>query len=162
MWSLPILIPTTPRLVRAGQAGAEDLRTSGGVGGGLIPKQAAAAAATATAAPGLAQGAAREKLTALLVTIADWILESGVGSNQLNNATYWDPPDAIFVNGNLARVLLAAGKITGKSEYGAVGLQWCDAFVTVQQQLTTSTGLPGGYWDTGYDVPARPIFVATI
>jgi hypothetical protein len=105
----------------------------------------------------LAQGAAREKLSALLVTIADWIMQSGVGSNQLNNATYWDPPDAIFVNGNLARVLLAAGKITGRVEYGAEGLQWCDAFVTVQQQIATSTGLPGGYWDTGYAVPVAHI-----
>ena len=61
------------------------------------------------------------KLTALLVTISDWILQSGVGSNQLNNATYWDPPDAIFINANLARVLLAAYKITGKKEYVAVG-----------------------------------------
>lgn len=90
------------------------------------------------------------KLTSLLVTISDWIMQSGVGSNQLNNATYWDPPDAIFINANLARVLLAAYKITGNADYVAVGLQWCDSVVNVQQSITTSTGKSGGYWDTGY------------
>ena len=85
------------------------------------------------------------KLTSLLVTISDWIMQSGVGSNQLNNATYWDPPDAIFINANLARVLLAAYKITGNADYVAVGLQWCDSVVKVQQSITTSTGKSGGY-----------------
>jgi len=111
-------------------------------GGGVVAGHAGHAPSSTAASPA--------KLRALLATIAGWIMRSGVGTNHLNNATYWDPPDAIFVNANLARVLLAAHKITGNETYAAEGLAWCDAAVSAQRPITTSTGLPGGYWDTGY------------
>ena len=59
-------------------------------------------------------------------------------------------PESIFVNGNLARVLLASYKLTGNTTHLREGLRWCDTFVGIQLPLETSTGKAGGYWDTGY------------
>lgn len=61
--------------------------------------------------------------------------------------------DSIFINGNLARVLLAAHKIDGGQqhpEYLGEGLAWCDTLCALQLPITTSTGKSAGYWDTGY------------
>lgn len=58
--------------------------------------------------------------------------------------------------GDLARVLLAASKITGNSTYREEGLRWCDAFVAKQLPIKTSTGKAAGYWDTGY----HEVFIA--
>jgi hypothetical protein len=92
-------------------------------------------------------------LKALLFDIADWIMTTGVGKNELNNASYSSCLDSIFINGNLARVLLAAHKIDGGQqhpEYLGEGLAWCDTLCALQLPITTSTGKSAGYWDTGY------------
>ena len=54
-------------------------------------------------------------------------------------------------NGNFARVLLGAYKITGNTTYLAEGLRWCDTLVGLQYTAPTSSGAVGGYWDTGYE-----------
>ena len=95
-------------------------------------------------------------LVAFLTEIADWTMTVGVGENMLHNRSIFPTNDSIFVNGNLARVLFAAAKITGNSSYTAEGLRWCDTFVNLQLPITTSTGKPAGYWDTGY----REVFIA--
>ena len=95
-------------------------------------------------------------LVSFLTEISDWIMTTGVGTNVLNNASIFPDASSIFVNGDLARVLLAAAKITGKREYQEEGLRWCDAFVAKQLPITTSTGKAAGYWDTGY----KQVFIA--
>ena len=38
-------------------------------------------------------------LTEFLIEISDWIMTTGVGSNVLNNASYFGTLDSIFING---------------------------------------------------------------
>lgn len=89
-------------------------------------------------------------LTELLVRVADWTVA------EQTNSTVPHKDRPIFIFGNLARVLLAAHKITGNADYLVGGLGWCDRFLDQQLSITTSTGADGGYWDTGY----REIFIA--
>jgi hypothetical protein len=95
-------------------------------------------------------------LKAYLADMADWIMTTGVGDNVLHNKTISSVNDSIFINGNLARVLLATHKIglgspvTNKA-YLAEGLKWCDTFVGLQIPINTSTGASGGLWNTGYN-----------
>jgi hypothetical protein len=89
-------------------------------------------------------------LTNLLVRVAEWTVV------EQKNSTIPHADRPIFIFGNLARVLLAAHKITGNPDYLVAGLGWCDRFLDQQLSLTTSTGDDGGYWDTGY----REIFIA--
>lgn len=60
--------------------------------------------------------------------------------------------NSIFINGNLARVLLASYKITGNMTHMNEGLRWCDTFVSLQHQGMSGDGKDTvGWWDTGYD-----------
>ena len=88
-----------------------------------------------------------------LTSIADWIMTTGVGTNNITVNHTLDPngPSHIFINGNLARVLLAAHKINANERYLREGLDWCDSFVALQHPITTSLGETAGWWDTGYD-----------
>ena len=89
-------------------------------------------------------------LKELLDDISEWILTLGLPTNNItgNKDTLHT---SIFINSNLARILLANYKLSGKKEYLNVGLQWCDAFVSLQKDIPTSHGKEiGGYWDTGY------------
>ena len=59
---------------------------------------------------------------------------------------------SIFINSNLARVLLASYKLTGERAHLNEGLSWCDAFVDAQVPSLTHDGTQmGGWWNTGYD-----------
>lgn len=40
-----------------------------------------------------------DTLTEFLTEISDWIMTTGVGSNVLNNASYFGTLDSIFING---------------------------------------------------------------
>ena len=86
--------------------------------------------------------------------IADYGVAAGVAANDIKNGSA--SPASIFINGNMARTVLAAYKIKGNQSHLDAGLAWCDAFVAVQIPLMTSTGEQGGYWDTGYS----EIFIA--
>ena len=58
---------------------------------------------------------------------------------------------SIFINGNLARVLMGSYRLTGNGAHLAEALRWCDAFVAQQVPVTTSeAGAEGGFWGTGY------------
>ncbi len=57
--------------------------------------------------------------------------------------------DSIFINSNLARVLIGAYKIFGNESFLNESLAWCDTFVEIQQSITSSRGEPAGYWYTG-------------
>ncbi len=102
-------------------------------------------------------------LLPLLVEISDWIVSIGVGSNDLmiSCSSFWctNMPSYIFINGNLARVLLAAHTITGNETYLDEGLSWCDSLVRAKHTITTSTPSVLGtgrnhttaaWWDSGY------------
>ena len=116
---------------------------------------AASAAAPRPSAPAL---------TAYLGNISDWIMTTDVGSNNITVNHTVDPngPSHIFINGNLARVLLAAYKLGSSSggggggalprrdAYLAEGLRWCRSFTALQISIATSTGEAAGFWDTGY------------
>ena len=124
-----------------------------------------AVAATASSSAPRTAGATSntQLLMPLLVEISDWIVSIGVGSNDLMMAcsSFWctEMPSFIFINGNLARVLLAAHTITGNASYLDEGLRWCDSFVRAKHTITTSAPsvLAAGrnhttaaWWNSGY------------
>ena len=92
------------------------------------------------------------KPNALLAQMTAWIMTLGVGNNHIANTSVSPYSSSIFINSNLARVLLASYKLTGNQDHLAEGLAWCDAFVAAQQIATTHDGSQqGGWWNTGYD-----------
>ena len=94
----------------------------------------------------------RAELSPLLRTIADWILTTNVESNNITNNKD-TLSTSIFINGNLARVLLAAHTIFDhNATYLEAGLGWCDTLVSLQHLQATHDGRSGaaGWWDTGY------------
>jgi hypothetical protein len=86
----------------------------------------------------------------ILQNISEWILTTNLPSNNLSN-TNDHLKTSIFINGNLARTLLAASQIFQNSTYLETGLKWCDTFVELQHDQKTNDGRSvGGWWDTGY------------
>ena len=92
-------------------------------------------------------------LKPLLASIAAWIMTLDLSSNEINSAIATDSCNtSIFINGNLARVLLASHRITGDATHRDEGLKWCDTLVSLQVPAKTHDGLAtGGWWNTGYD-----------
>ena len=100
-----------------------------------------------------------DKLLEYLFTVANYTTTLQLPTNSLRNASGGTLPgntDAIFVNGNLARVLLSAHQLQQRyglpvnPEYLEQGLAWCDTFVELQAEIQSSKGNPAGYWGTGY------------
>jgi polygalacturonase len=108
------------------------------------------------------------RLLRLLQEISEWIINLNIGSNDIYSPgpgpgckSFWCSrmPSYIFVNGNMARVLLAAHSVTGNRTYLDEGLRWCDSFVKLKHTIVTSSVSPlgmgsnhtgGAWWDTGY------------
>ena len=89
---------------------------------------------------------------ALLANITTWIMTLGIGTNNISAPDVSPYHSSIFINSNLARVLLASYKLTGNKTHLAEGLRWCDSFVAAQVTATTHDGnATGGWWNTGYD-----------
>ena len=86
----------------------------------------------------------KQQLVPYLTNLCEWIMTLDVGSGRLKitNDTQW----SVFINGNLARTLLAAHKITTNSAYLNEALRWCDTFVEQQRPVTTARGEQAGYW----------------
>jgi len=86
----------------------------------------------------------RAALTKVLDSIARWSIEVEVGSGELKI------PDrrrtSIFVNSNLARVLLAAYEISDEPLYRDQAIAWFDRLVALQQPAMATTGDTVGYW----------------
>ena len=76
------------------------------------------------------------------------------GSTMLHNA---GGTDHIFVNGNLARVLLSTWRLQQKKnpEFLRQGLEWCDTLCSLQQPIVSSQGNDAGYWGVGYPRPSN-------
>jgi hypothetical protein len=114
------------------------------------------------------------KVLQLLTSSADWLLDhsaSGICLRKngkcegVHPKPAWtgksDDDGGNYVTGNLARTLLAAGKITGNKSYTDEGLAWADTFCTQQRNTTSAAGSPAGFWpaeiyfaDTGTGVTA--------
>ena len=113
----------------------------------------ASTAAVATASSSDPTGLpGRAELGPLLRSIADWILTTDVQSNNITNNKD-SLKTSIFINGNLARVALAASIIfDNNATYREAGLEWCDTLVKQQHIQSTHDGRAGaaGWWDTGY------------
>ena len=88
-------------------------------------------------------------ITEMLDKISNWILTLDLSSNNITGIQD-TLKTSIFINGNLARVLISNYKISGKDIYLNEALKWCDTFVSLQHDITTSINTIGGYWDTGY------------
>eukprot|EP00041_Stephanoeca_diplocostata_P021361 m.496369 g.496369 ORF g.496369 m.496369 type:complete len:151 (-) comp21809_c0_seq12:1808-2260(-) len=91
-----------------------------------------------------------------LQPLLDWFIQMNVGSNTLSGPSF-DPTknplsSSIFINGNMARALLASARISGNATQLREGLRWCDTFASQQQHITTASGLEAGYWGVGYPV----------
>ena len=65
--------------------------------------------------------------------------------------------DHIFVNGNLARVLLSTWRLQQNKnpEFLLQGLKWCDTLCSLQQPIVSSRGNNAGYWGVGYPLPSN-------
>lgn len=84
---------------------------------------------------------------ALLANITAWIMTLGIGTNNISAPDISPYHSSIFINSNLARVLLASYKLTGNKTHLSEGLRWCDSFVAAQVTATTHDGKDvGGWW----------------
>ena len=104
---------------------------------------------------------------AWLEQLSDWIVGLDIGSGELSEAggrtcspcSTVEDRSHIFVNGNLARVLLATWRLqegsadhTGNQTLLEAGLSWLDSLCDQQAEIQTSKGNAGGYWGAGYPV----------
>jgi hypothetical protein len=88
---------------------------------------------------------AKKQLTSYLDEICRWVMTTNVGGG--SSKTDKDSPEAISVEGNLARVLMAGFELTKNNpNYLQEALQWCDSFVSQQKRVQTSKQNDGGYW----------------
>ena len=77
---------------------------------------------------------------ALVATLADWIMGLDLGSGTVKG---YDPSlnhlnHSIFINGNLARVLLASSRLTSNSSHSAEAMRYCEALTREQVMLKTA------------------------
>ena len=87
-------------------------------------------------------------------SLVDWIMRLDVGSGTVKGYDHGRNPlnHSIFINGNLARVLLGWSRLGGNATHREEGLHWCDSLVREQVQMPTAVrpDLTGGYWGVGY------------
>ena len=69
----------------------------------------------------------------------------------------WPPGElqtSIFINGNLARILLATAQLTSNASYADEAMLWCDKLCDEQAQTTchgaSDATTACGYWGVGY------------
>jgi hypothetical protein len=103
------------------------------------------AAASEVAKDDLLNEELQQKLVRYLEDIDKWIMSLDVGSGTLKG-TKDIKKTSIFINGDLARVLLASYRITGNRVYLDEAIRWCDGFCKQQEHTITSDGQPAGYW----------------
>ncbi len=86
----------------------------------------------------------RSRLTSLLKDICDWTVSVDLGSGELkiNDRRR----TSIFINSNLARVLLAGYEVLGEERYLREALRWFDHMVDLQQLTLSTAGDTVGYW----------------
>lgn len=98
---------------------------------------------------------------AQLIALAQYASSLELPTNSLRNHSVpmntVGGTDHIFVNANLARVLLASARLTTTSPQTSIfleqGLAWCDTFTELQAHVLSSQGNAAGYWGAGYGEP---------
>jgi len=83
-------------------------------------------------------------LKAYLGELCDQIIKMDLGSGTLKGTT--DTQDSIFINANMARVLISSYRLTGNTVHLRESLRWCDRLHNQQQIVLTSELTEGGYW----------------
>ena len=88
----------------------------------------------------------------LLGDLTEWIMGLDLGSGEVKHYDRGSNAlnQSIFINGNLARVLMGSYRLTGNTTHLIEALRWCDAFVAQQVPVATSLSVEGGFWGTGY------------
>jgi hypothetical protein len=95
----------------------------------------------------LVDPAMQKQLRSYLDDIAQYILKIDVGSDSLKlENDKKSVADSIFINGNFARVLAGAARVTGKKEYLDEAIRWCDTIYAKQEFAITSKLEEGGFW----------------
>ena len=84
------------------------------------------------------------KLLSYYDSICQWIVDIDVGSGELKIDA--KRKTSIFINSNLARILVAGYELTGKKEYLNEAFEWFDRLVDLQQDIQTSNGYDAGWW----------------
>lgn len=112
--------------------------------GVMIPVQ------TLSQTPIIPDEATRAQLVTYLRSICDWSIRSELRTGELKIAE--KRRSSVFINSNLARVLIAGYEITQENSYLDEALAWFDRLVELQQPTTTMNDLQAGYWgDFGPD-----------
>ncbi len=88
-----------------------------------------------------------KEIHSFLQDICDWAIEKGMGSGELD--INGRRTRSIFINSNLARVLLAAYELGGNRAYLEKALQWFDVLVLRQQLTIAQNGKQTGFWQDG-------------
>jgi len=86
----------------------------------------------------------KTSLLKYLESICQWSIDSELSSGELKIAA--KRRTSIFINSNLARILIAGYQLTGKKEYLEEALLWFDRLVDLQQITTTPDGKQAGWW----------------
>lgn len=98
----------------------------------------------------------RVQLTELLRDICDWTLSVELQSGEIKVRER--RRTSIFINSNLARVLIAGYELCGDQRYLEEALAWFDRLAVQQQVTTSASGDTVGWW--GDFSPATNIYLA--
>lgn len=97
-------------------------------------------------------------MAAMLVAISDWICEHRIGTGVFQNGPDPELDDAIFVNGNFARVLICTYELTGHRRFLDEAIAWCDHFVgAAAMPVRTSRGNDALWW---WDYAKKNLYLA--
>ncbi len=86
----------------------------------------------------------RASLLNYLESICQWSIDAELHTGELKITA--KRRTSIFINSNLARILIAGYELTGKKEYLEEALLWFDRLVDLQQITTTPDGKEAGWW----------------
>ena len=110
-------------------------------------------------APASAPPAGGEEWVEYLETISKWVMQRHLPTDNLTHCPDWPPGElqtSIFINGNLARILLATAQLTSNASYADEAMLWCDKLCDEQAQTTchgagaSDATTTCGYWGVGY------------
>ena len=96
----------------------------------------------------------KKELAAMLVHVSEWCVEHRLGSGIFHDTPDGadEVEDSIFINGNLARVLVCTHEITGEESFIWGSVSWCDYFVDTANPIKTSKGNDAvWWWDVGHN-----------
>ncbi len=85
-----------------------------------------------------------KELLNYLESICQWAIDSDLKSGELKITA--KRRTSVFINSNLARILVAGYDLTGKQEYLDEAIRWFDLLVELQQPATTADGKKAGWW----------------